>query len=108
MEGSNAWWPMEGEGEASFHLFPLSPQQILLKPSFFSLILRFYFTMVLGRYLHISFLFLDLYITTMHFDVTSPSHIHGRFDFDFDFFSFLSLKLWHHIWPLLMSLKLHK
>jgi hypothetical protein len=27
MEGSNAWWPMEGEGEgeAPFHLFPLSP-----------------------------------------------------------------------------------
>jgi hypothetical protein len=28
---------MEGEGEAPFHLFPLSPQQILLKPSFFSI-----------------------------------------------------------------------
>jgi len=34
MEGSNAWWflkvsnvwwPMEGEGEAPFHLFPFSP-----------------------------------------------------------------------------------
>jgi hypothetical protein len=49
MEGSNAWWPMEGKGETSFHLFSLSPQQILFKPSFFPLILRFYFTMVIGR-----------------------------------------------------------
>jgi hypothetical protein len=45
MEGSKAWWPMEGKGEAPFHLFPLSPQEILLEPSLFSLILRFYFTM---------------------------------------------------------------
>jgi len=26
MESSNAWWPMEGEGEAPFHRFPLPPQ----------------------------------------------------------------------------------
>jgi hypothetical protein len=45
MEGSNAWWPMEGKGEAPFHFFPLSPQEILLTPSFFPLILMFYFTM---------------------------------------------------------------
>ncbi len=51
---------MEGEGEGPFHFFSFSPQQILLKPSFFPLILNFYFTMVLGRYLHISSLFLDL------------------------------------------------
>jgi hypothetical protein len=51
---------MEGEGEAPFYLFPLSPQQILLKPPFFPLILRFYFIMVLGRYLCIFSLFLDL------------------------------------------------
>jgi hypothetical protein len=36
MEGSNAWWPMEGKGETPFHLFPFPPQEILLKPSFFS------------------------------------------------------------------------
>jgi hypothetical protein len=42
---------MEGEGETSFHLFSFSPQQILLKPSSLPLILNFYFTMVLGRYL---------------------------------------------------------
>jgi hypothetical protein len=36
LEGSIAWWPMEREGDGHFHLFPLSPQQILLKPSFFS------------------------------------------------------------------------
>ncbi len=59
-EGSNAWWLLEGERKAPFHLFPLSPQEILLKPSFFPLILKFYFTMVLGSYLCISFLFLDL------------------------------------------------
>jgi hypothetical protein len=35
MEGSNDWRPMEGERETPFHLFPLSPQEILLKPSFF-------------------------------------------------------------------------
>jgi hypothetical protein len=46
--------------KAPFHLFPLSPQPILLKPSFFPFILRFYFTMVLGYYLHLSFLSLDL------------------------------------------------
>jgi hypothetical protein len=68
MEGSNAWWPLKGsnawwsmEGErAPFHLFSLSPQQILLKPSIFPLILRFYFTMVLGHYLCIFFNFFDL------------------------------------------------
>ncbi len=71
---SKARWPKEGEGEGSlfggqwkekekviFHLFPLSPQSTLLRPSyFFPLTLRFYFTMVLGRYLHISSLFLGL------------------------------------------------
>jgi hypothetical protein len=39
LQGSNVWWPMEGEREAPFHLFPFSPQQILLKHSFFPLIL---------------------------------------------------------------------
>jgi len=46
---------MEDEGETPFHFFPLSPQQILLKPSICS-----YFIMVLGRYLRISFIFFDL------------------------------------------------
>jgi hypothetical protein len=45
MEGSNVWWPMEERRKTPFHLFPLSPQEILLKPSFFPLILRFHFTM---------------------------------------------------------------
>jgi hypothetical protein len=45
MEGSNAWWPLEGEGETFFsHLFTFPPTN-LLKPFFFPLILRFYFTM---------------------------------------------------------------
>jgi hypothetical protein len=60
MEGSNAWWPMEGEGKTPFHLFLISPQQFLFKLSFFPFILKFYFIMVLGHYLHISFFFLDL------------------------------------------------
>jgi hypothetical protein len=69
MEGSIAWWPlkcsialwpMEREGETPFHPFSLSPQQILLKPSIFPLTLRSYILMVLGCYLRIPFLFLDL------------------------------------------------
>jgi hypothetical protein len=36
LKGSIAWWPMEGEGKTPFHLFPLSPQQNLLKFSSFS------------------------------------------------------------------------
>jgi hypothetical protein len=31
---------MKGEGKTPFHLFPLSPQQILLKPSIFSFDLK--------------------------------------------------------------------
>jgi hypothetical protein len=55
------WKEKEKEKEKHlFHLFPLSHQQIVLKLSFFPWILRFYFTMVLGRYLCISFIFLDL------------------------------------------------
>jgi hypothetical protein len=38
-----AWWPMEGEGKTPFHLFPLSPQQTLLKPSMFSFDLKVLF-----------------------------------------------------------------
>jgi hypothetical protein len=44
----------------TFSILLTFPPQILLKPSFFPLILRFYFTMVKGHYLCISFLFLDL------------------------------------------------
>ncbi len=40
MEGFIAWWPMEGEGKTPFHFFPLSPQQILLKPTIFSFDLK--------------------------------------------------------------------
>jgi hypothetical protein len=40
MEGSIAWWPMERKGETPFHLFPFTPQQILLKPSIFSFDLK--------------------------------------------------------------------
>jgi hypothetical protein len=57
---SKTWWPMEGEGKTPFHLFPFSPQQILLKPSIFSFDLKVYSTMILGRYSCISFLLFDL------------------------------------------------
>jgi hypothetical protein len=60
LKGSNVWWPMEGKGEAPFDIFLFPPQQILIEPSFFPLILRFYFTMVLGHDLRIFFLFLNL------------------------------------------------
>jgi hypothetical protein len=88
LERSNVWWSMEGKGKTPFHLFPLYSQQILLKPSFFPLILNFYFIMVLNRYLCISFFFLDLLITTMHLNATSFPHIRYRFDFIKDLFSF--------------------
>jgi hypothetical protein len=35
LKGSIAWWPMEREGEAPFHLFPLSPNQFYLNLHFF-------------------------------------------------------------------------
>jgi hypothetical protein len=92
---------------STFSPLPTFPQVILLKLSFFPLILRFYFTMVLGCYLHISSLFFDLLITTTHLDVTSPSHIHCQFDFDWRFFLF-SLKLWCRIWPCFTGLNPHK
>jgi hypothetical protein len=40
LKGSIAWWVMEGEGATPFYFFPLSPQQILLKPSIFSFDLK--------------------------------------------------------------------
>jgi hypothetical protein len=43
-----------------FTTFHFPPQQNLLKPFFFPLILRFYFMMVLDHYLCLCFLFLDL------------------------------------------------
>ncbi len=43
MEDSTTWWSMEGEAETSFHLFPLPPQQILLKSSIFSFDLKVLF-----------------------------------------------------------------
>jgi len=59
-EGSYARRPMEGEREGSFSPLPTFPPNNLLRPSSFPLILRFYFTMVLGRYLHLFSLSLGL------------------------------------------------
>jgi hypothetical protein len=56
---SKAWWPMEGEGEGSFPPFPIFPlNNFIYTFVFFPLTLRFYFTMVLGRYLRIPSIFL--------------------------------------------------
>ncbi len=35
LKGSIAWWPLEGGGEAHFHLFPLSLNKIHLNLHFF-------------------------------------------------------------------------
>jgi hypothetical protein len=44
-----AWWPLEGEGKTSFSpLFTFPCNKFYL--NFFSLILKFYFAMVLGHY----------------------------------------------------------
>jgi len=43
-----------------FHLFPLSPKQLYLDLCLFSFDVKVLFTMVLGRYLHISSLFFGL------------------------------------------------
>jgi hypothetical protein len=55
-----AWWPMEGEGKTPFHFFHFPPNKLYLNLQFFPLTLRFYFTMVLSRYSHLSFLLFDL------------------------------------------------
>jgi hypothetical protein len=68
MEGSKAWWPMEGSKLGGHwkvkdkHLFTPSifPQQLYLHLQFFPLTSRFYFTMVLSRYSRLSFLFFEL------------------------------------------------
>jgi hypothetical protein len=57
---SQAWWLMEGEGKTPFHLFHFPPTTFTYTFNFFLLTLRFYFTMVLSRYSHLSFLFFDL------------------------------------------------
>jgi hypothetical protein len=57
----------------TFSPLPTSPQQILLKPSFFPLILRFYFTMVLNRYFCISFLFKTTSRIIFRFNINTKS-----------------------------------
>jgi len=54
------WWPMEGEGETPFHLFHFPPNNLYPNLQIFPLTLQFYFTMVLGRYSCLLFLFFDL------------------------------------------------
>jgi hypothetical protein len=50
----------ERRRRSTFSHLPTFPPTILLKLSFFPLVLRFYFTVVLNRYLHIFILFFDL------------------------------------------------
>jgi hypothetical protein len=55
-----AWWLMEGEGKILFTSSHFFPNQFYQNLQFFPLTLKFYFTMILGRYLRISSLFLGL------------------------------------------------
>ncbi len=91
----------------TFSLLPIFPLTILLKPSFFPLILRFYFIMVLGRLL-MHFL---PFLWSINYNPASwcnKSFTHSLLIW-FDWKSlFLSLKLWCCIWPPLTSFKLHK
>ncbi len=72
---------MEGEGEGFFSPLSTFPLSNLLRPSFFfPFDIKVLLTMVLDRYLRISSPFFGLSNMIMHFDVTSPTHIHCWFD----------------------------
>jgi len=58
-----------------FHLFPLPPQATYLSFHLFPLTSRFYFTIILGRYLRIPFFCPWPINYNAPFDVTSPPHI---------------------------------
>jgi hypothetical protein len=60
-----AWWPMEGERKILFNSSHFPPNQFYLNFQFFPLTLRFYFTMVIGHYSRVSFLFL-IYKLQLH------------------------------------------
>jgi len=90
-EVSNAWRPMEGKGEVYFHLFPLPTQVIYLGLRPFPLTSRFYFTIILGRYLHIPSFCPWLINYDAPFDVTSPPHICCQFSLVEDFFFILEI-----------------
>jgi hypothetical protein len=62
-----------------FHLFPLPPQATYLGLRPFPLTSRFYFTIVLSRYLRIPFFCPWPIIYDAPFDVISPPHIRCRF-----------------------------
>jgi hypothetical protein len=70
---------MEGEREASFSPFSTSPPNNLLRISSFLLTSRFYFTIVLGRYLHIPSFCPWPINYDVPFNVTGPPHICCRF-----------------------------
>jgi hypothetical protein len=74
-EVSNAWRPMEGERGASFSPFSTPPPTTYLGLRPFPLTSRFYFTIVLGRYLRIPFFCPWLINYDAPFDVTNPPHI---------------------------------
>jgi hypothetical protein len=67
---------MEGEGEVSFSPFSTSPQATHLGLCHFPLTSWFYFTIVIGRYLHIPYFCPWPINYDVPFDVTSPPHIH--------------------------------
>jgi hypothetical protein len=88
-EASNAWRPMKGEREASFSPFSTSPLNNLLRISSFLLTSRFYFTIVLGRYLHIPSFCPWPINYDVPFNVIGPPHICCRFGLVKDPFFFV-------------------
>ncbi len=74
-----AWWLMEEKEKLPFHLFPFPPQATYLGLHPFPLISRFYFTIILGRYLHIPSFFPWFINYNAPFNVISPPHIHYWF-----------------------------
>jgi hypothetical protein len=78
-----------------FSPFSTSPPSNLLRPSSFPLTSRFYFTIVLGHYLHIPYFFPWPINYDAPSDVTSPPHIHCRFGLVEDPFFVLEIMASH-------------
>jgi hypothetical protein len=83
------------------------PLQIVCKPSFFPLILRFYFTMILNRYFT-PFLLFPWLINYNHTSQYTKFSTHSPLNWFWLRYFFLSLNSWRHTWPLLTGFKLHE
>ncbi len=106
---SKTWWPMEGERKTPFHLFPLSPQQILLRRSIFPFDLKVLLyhgsRPLLTHFLR--FPWSINYNYAFQCNKSSTPSLSIWFWLRIWLF-FLSLKLWRHTWSHLMNPKLHK